>query len=113
MCSYIELYNEDIRDLLGSSCGGVKSKLELRESPDKGVFIKDLIKMPVTTEEEMARYIQIGNSKRCTGKSRCLFRINFNEFVIFKVALYLHHLRLVSGAQGRNIEFCGFKVQFS
>lgn len=46
MCSFIELYNEEIRDLLGAS----KQKLELRESPEQGIFIKDLKKVSVTSE---------------------------------------------------------------
>ena len=46
MCSYIELYNEELRDLLHIN---EKGKLELRESPEKGIFIKDLKKIPITT----------------------------------------------------------------
>ena len=46
MCSYIELYNEQIRDLLSSN---PKVKLQLRESTDIGIFIKDLRKMAVTS----------------------------------------------------------------
>lgn len=38
-CSFIEIYNEEIRDLLSSD---TKAKRELKESPEKGVFIKDL-----------------------------------------------------------------------
>ena len=37
--SFLELYNEEIRDLLSRS---VKGKLELRENPDSGVYVKDL-----------------------------------------------------------------------
>lgn len=47
MCSFIELYNEEIRDLLHPNC---KQKLELRESPEHGIFIKDLKKVAVTSE---------------------------------------------------------------
>ncbi len=32
-CSYIEIYNEEIRDLLSKD---VKAKRDLKESPDKG-----------------------------------------------------------------------------
>lgn len=46
MCSFIELYNEEIRDLLVQ---GTKQKLELRESPDQGLFIKDVKKMAITS----------------------------------------------------------------
>lgn len=38
-CSYLEIYNEDIRDLLGKN---VEIKLDLKEDPNKGVFVKDL-----------------------------------------------------------------------
>lgn len=37
--SYIELYNEEIRDLLSKN---PKNKLELREKPDSGFYVKDL-----------------------------------------------------------------------
>ena len=36
MASYLEIYNEEIRDLLGSD---VKKKLDLKEHPDKGVYV--------------------------------------------------------------------------
>ena len=38
-CSYVEIYNEEIRDLLGPD---PNAKLELKENKDKGVFVKDL-----------------------------------------------------------------------
>lgn len=38
-CSFIEIYNEEIHDLLGKD---IKARMELKESPDKGVFVKDL-----------------------------------------------------------------------
>ncbi|GBN34502.1 Kinesin-like protein KIF17, partial [Araneus ventricosus] len=34
--SYLEIYNEEIRDLLGKE---TKKKLELKEHPDKGVYV--------------------------------------------------------------------------
>jgi len=37
--SYLELYNEEIRDLLSKN---YKTKLELREQPDVGIYVKDL-----------------------------------------------------------------------
>lgn len=38
-CSFLEIYNEEIRDLLGKN---VNAKLDLKEDPNKGVFAKDL-----------------------------------------------------------------------
>ena len=34
--SYLEIYNEEIRDLLGND---TKAKLELKEHPEKGVYV--------------------------------------------------------------------------
>ena len=34
--SYLEIYNEEIRDLLGTDA---KKKLDLKEHPDKGVYV--------------------------------------------------------------------------
>lgn len=41
VASYIEIYNEDVRDLLGND---VKKKLELKENPTSGVFIQGRMK---------------------------------------------------------------------
>jgi len=35
----LELYNEEVRDLLSKN---YKNKLELRENPDTGVYVKDI-----------------------------------------------------------------------
>ena len=48
-CSYIEIYNEDIRDLLSKD---TKEKKDLKESPEKGLFIKDLCMMVCKTIDD-------------------------------------------------------------
>ena len=35
--SYLEIYNEEVRDLLGKD---IKRKLDLKEHPDKGVYVQ-------------------------------------------------------------------------
>ena len=47
-CSFIEIYNEEVHDLLSND---IKVRKELKESPDKGVFIKDLTMNIVKTEK--------------------------------------------------------------
>ena len=37
LASYLEIYNEEIRDLLGKD---VKAKLDLKEHPDRGVYVQ-------------------------------------------------------------------------
>ena len=35
--SYLEIYNEEVRDLLGKD---IKQRLELKEHPEKGVYVQ-------------------------------------------------------------------------
>jgi hypothetical protein len=37
--SYLEIYNEEVRDLLGKD---IKQRLELKEHPDKGVYVQGM-----------------------------------------------------------------------
>ena len=64
--SYLELYNEDVRDLLSKN---VHNRLEIRERADIGVYVKDLSKFSVKNPEDMDRLMAIGNknsmSKHC------------------------------------------------
>ena len=42
-CSYLEIYNEEVYDLLTENKRGVPpTKLEIKEHPDKGIYVKDL-----------------------------------------------------------------------
>ncbi|XP_064404188.1 kinesin-like protein KIF3A isoform X2 [Halichondria panicea] len=59
--SYLELYNEEVRDLLSKN---VANKLEVRERPDIGVYVKDLSSFVVKNADEMDRLMSIGNKNR-------------------------------------------------
>lgn len=61
MCSFIEIYNEEIHDLLSKD---IKARMELKESLDKGIFIKDLTRMRVKTTDEMEKYMDMGFKNR-------------------------------------------------
>jgi phage-related protein len=54
--SYLEIYNEEIRDLLGKD---PKAKLELKSNPDKGVYVKGLTNIVVKTVEEIDHVLQV------------------------------------------------------
>jgi len=42
-CSYLEIYNEEIYDLLTDKKSNVENKkLEIKDDPDRGIFVKDL-----------------------------------------------------------------------
>ena len=64
--SFIEIYNEDIYDLLDNKGD---TKKDLKESKDKGVFIKDLKTVPVKSVNEMFQLLDFGNKNRTTAKT--------------------------------------------
>eukprot|EP00656_Telonema_subtile_P020540 TRINITY_DN2164_c0_g1_i1.p1 TRINITY_DN2164_c0_g1~~TRINITY_DN2164_c0_g1_i1.p1 ORF type:complete len:807 (-),score=268.75 TRINITY_DN2164_c0_g1_i1:182-2602(-) len=62
--SYLEIYNEEIRDLLGKDS---KSKLELKEDKDKGVYVKDLNTFVVRNVQEIDHVMNVGQKNRTVG----------------------------------------------
>ncbi|XP_038053503.1 kinesin-like protein KIF17 isoform X2 [Patiria miniata] len=64
--SYLEIYNEDIRDLLGKDH---KAKLELKEHPDRGVYVKDLTMHIVHNTQECEHIMDLGWKNRSTGST--------------------------------------------
>lgn len=80
--SYLEIYNEEIRDLLGKDH---KHKLELKEHPERGVYVKDLTMHPVHSVAEMEKVMDLGGKNRSVGatlmnadssRSHSIFTIN-------------------------------------
>lgn len=47
--SFLEIYNEEVRDLLGHD---YRAKLELKENPDKGVYVAGLSMHKITSVAE-------------------------------------------------------------
>ncbi|CAF3279197.1 unnamed protein product [Rotaria socialis] len=62
--SYLEIYNESIRDLLGKD---VKAMLDLKEYADKGVQVPNLSWHQCTSVVECERLMDKGNKNRATG----------------------------------------------
>lgn len=44
----------------------VKARMELKESPDKGVFVKDLLQLEVDSISKMEQYMEVGFKNRAT-----------------------------------------------
>lgn len=55
--SYLEIYNEEIRDLLSKN---PKNKLDLHEKPDSGVYVRDLSYFAVKNVQEINDVMTIG-----------------------------------------------------
>lgn len=62
--SYLEIYNEEIRDLLvkESQC-----KLEIKEHPDKGLYVKGLSSVAVDSYDDMENIFESGSKHRSVG----------------------------------------------
>ena len=64
--SYLEIYNEEVRDILRKSSASAP-KLEIRERADVGVYVKDLQSFVVKNADEMDKLMTIGNkNSMCT-----------------------------------------------
>ena len=59
--SYLEIYNEEIRDLLSKN---PKNKLDLHEKPDSGVYVRDLSYFAVKSVDEIREVMTIGQKNR-------------------------------------------------
>eukprot|EP01122_Echinamoeba_exundans_P016385 TRINITY_DN8281_c0_g1_i1.p1 TRINITY_DN8281_c0_g1~~TRINITY_DN8281_c0_g1_i1.p1 ORF type:complete len:853 (+),score=182.29 TRINITY_DN8281_c0_g1_i1:169-2727(+) len=59
--SYLEIYNETIRDLLVKA----SKPLDLRESADAGVQVAGLSSHKPSSADEVLQLLEVGNSRRC------------------------------------------------
>ncbi|XP_044721283.1 kinesin motor domain-containing protein [Hirsutella rhossiliensis] len=68
--SYLEIYNERVRDLLNPA---TKGNLKVREHPSTGPYVEDLAKLVVGTFQEIENLMDEGN------KARTVAATNMNE----------------------------------
>ncbi|XP_009875156.1 PREDICTED: kinesin-like protein KIF17, partial [Apaloderma vittatum] len=86
--SYLEIYNEDIRDLLGAD---TKQKLELKEHPEKGVYVKGLSLHTVHSVTQCEQIMETGWRNRAVGytlmnkdssRSHSIFTVNVEIYTV-------------------------------
>nr|XP_045005023.1 kinesin-like protein KIF17 [Jaculus jaculus] len=86
--SYLEIYNEDVRDLLGTD---TKQKLELKEHPEKGVYVKGLSMHTVHSVAQCERVMETGWKNRAVGytlmnkdssRSHSIFTISIEIYAV-------------------------------
>ncbi|XP_054938834.1 kinesin-like protein KIF17 [Physeter macrocephalus] len=86
--SYLEIYNEDVRDLLGTD---TKQKLELKEHPEKGVYVKGLSMHTVHSVAQCERVMEMGWKNRSVGytlmnkdssRSHSIFTISIEIYAV-------------------------------
>jgi kinesin family protein 3/17 len=86
--SFIEIYNEDVFDLLDMK-GDVKK--DVKESPQTGVFVKDLKTVPVKSVEEMFKLLDYGNTNRSVATTK------MNATSSRSHALFTVHIESIEG----------------
>ena len=62
--SYLEIYNEEVRDLLSKD---PKNRLEIKEDVERGVYVKDLTSYVVKGVTEMENVLLAGKKNRSVG----------------------------------------------
>ncbi|XP_068585628.1 kinesin family member 4 [Cebidichthys violaceus] len=82
--SYLEIYNEDILDLLCASKD--KTGLSIREDPKEGIKIVGLTERKVFTAQEMVGCLEVGNSVRTVG-STAMNAASSRSHAIFTITL--------------------------
>lgn len=97
--SYLEIYNEKVRDLIRSNSsvdkknqlGGKEQNLKVREHPKTGVYVQDLSQHTVVSYDDIRELIDRGNLYRTTAstnmndvssRSHAIFTIKFSQVFI-------------------------------
>jgi kinesin family protein 3/17 len=65
--SYLEIYNEEVRDLLAKNA---VNKLELKEDPNTGVYVRDLTSYVVKSVKECDKLRDFGANNRHVGATK-------------------------------------------
>ncbi|CAH3031146.1 unnamed protein product [Pocillopora meandrina] len=92
--SYLEIYQEDIRDLLSKD---QSRRLELKERPDTGVYVKDLQSFVCKSVKEIEHVMNVGNQNRAVGAT------NMNEHSSRSHAIFIITIECSEpGADGEN-----------
>ena len=62
--SYLEIYNEEVRDMLGKD---PKAQLKLREDQSGGTYADGLSKFVASSAADMFKFLEIGRKNRAVG----------------------------------------------
>ena len=64
-CSFVEIYNEEVRDLLGNK----DKQLNIRDDPKKGTFLQDLTYITIKNPGDIEKALEKGNKNRHVGQT--------------------------------------------
>eukprot|EP00698_Gefionella_okellyi_P006292 TRINITY_DN15676_c0_g1_i1.p1 TRINITY_DN15676_c0_g1~~TRINITY_DN15676_c0_g1_i1.p1 ORF type:complete len:1129 (-),score=176.96 TRINITY_DN15676_c0_g1_i1:110-3496(-) len=84
--SFLEIYKEQIRDLLQPK---VSDSLRVRESPDRGVYIENLTEECVSTVEDIFTLISHGEKNRTTAAT-CMNEVSSRSHSLLAITVQQH-----------------------
>ncbi|XP_059505352.1 uncharacterized protein stard9 [Stegostoma tigrinum] len=89
--SFLEIYNERVRDLLKRCDGNKPYTLRVREHPDKGPYVQGLSQHLVSDYKQLVELLEEGNSNRITAathihdassRSHAIFTIHYTQAIL-------------------------------
>ncbi|XP_061651338.1 stAR-related lipid transfer protein 9 isoform X2 [Phyllopteryx taeniolatus] len=89
--SFLEIYNERVRDLLGSSERKTRTSLRVREHPEKGPYVQDLSQHVVSDCQQAVNLLEAGIANRITAathnheassRSHAIFTIQYTQAIL-------------------------------
>ncbi|GCC38340.1 hypothetical protein chiPu_0016854 [Chiloscyllium punctatum] len=89
--SFLEIYNERVRDLLKRCDGNKPYTLRVREHPDKGPYVQGLSQHLVSDYKQLIELLEEGNSNRITAathihdassRSHAIFTIHYTQAIL-------------------------------
>ena len=105
--SFIEIYNDSIQDLLNQNDS---TKLELKEHPERGVFINNLTEKQVHNVSEIMVYLENGKKQRHTGETK-MNRDSSRSHSIFTIIIESYQTETNDVAGDANIDGDGNNKQ--
>lgn len=92
-CSYLEIYNEQVFDLLSESALFKADILSINEDPQKGFYVKGLSEHIINSVDEVKTFIDKGESNRKyaatamnhhSSRSHTIFRLNVTSVTVME-----------------------------
>ncbi|XP_057715501.1 stAR-related lipid transfer protein 9 isoform X2 [Corythoichthys intestinalis] len=89
--SFLEIYNERVRDLLSSSEQKKRTSLRVREHPEKGPYVQDLSQHVVSDYQQAVDLLEAGIANRITAathnhdassRSHAIFTIQYTQAIL-------------------------------
>ncbi|OQS04594.1 carboxy terminal motor kinesin, partial [Thraustotheca clavata] len=110
-CSYLEIYNEKVYDLLDVATSEAKA---VREDCNLGVFVQDLIEKQVNNPTEALEYVNIGGKNRTTAAT-AMNRESSRSHSVFTIKLVQmiddHGLSLIRQSTLHLVDLAGSEKQ--